>query len=87
MKEHTVSWFVRIDRAIYEVTFLGDSQGWQLLQLEGRHPGASYQVQTYPDGSSACSCPDGANRHRPCKHAQALQALGSIGRPKERAIG
>ena len=87
MRDHVVQWFVQIDRSFYEVTFLGAGQGWELLQVKGRNPGTSYSVQVSPDGTAVCNCPDRSRPDRPCKHARALQALGSIGLREERAAG
>jgi hypothetical protein len=78
MSQHTVEWYVKISSNFYAVTYLGPGEGWRLVQLEGRRPGAVYDVRLH-NGRLACSCPDGARHSRPCKHARALQALGSPG--------
>jgi hypothetical protein len=87
MRKHRVLWFVNIDHAYYSVTFRGSGLGWRLVQLEGRRPGATYDVQVSLDGATACNCPDGASQRRPCKHAQALRALGGLSQPEEHSAG
>lgn len=83
MHQHSIQWYVNIDGAFYAVCTAEPGQGWKLLQLQGRRPGAMYDVQLAA-GRIACNCPDGINQVH-CKHVEALRALDTLPQRSGRA--